>query len=455
MSAPSPALFEPLKLNSKLTLKNRIIVSPMCQYSAEDGLLNEWHLVHLGSMATHGCDTICVEATGVQANGRITPGCTGIWSDAHIEGHKRVVDFVRKYSSSVIGIQIGHAGRKASSQRPFVTGGKHTLLAEEKDGGWPDNIVAPSAIPWDGASGKPKELTLDQIKELVKAFGDAAVRALRAGYDFIEIHSAHGYLLHQFLSPLTNKRNDIYGGSFENRTRAVKEVAAEIRRRVGQDFPLGIRFSCQDWVPEGGWTLAETVELCSQLTEAPYNLSFFDCSSGGLHPSQQFPSPLPLGYQVDFAKAVKARVGSKAAVIAVGYIVDPQQAEDIVKSGIDAVMLARQILREPSFSFRAARELGGKASTPLPYGYAIAVNPPAYKPAAAGAATVKASEAKVDCEKPCCKNKSGEAESSKPCDKPCCKKGKSSGAGGFWIHCAGAFVTAVAIGYIAGRKLKL
>eukprot|EP00475_Leptophrys_vorax_P018817 TRINITY_DN2569_c0_g1_i2.p1 TRINITY_DN2569_c0_g1~~TRINITY_DN2569_c0_g1_i2.p1 ORF type:complete len:382 (-),score=102.01 TRINITY_DN2569_c0_g1_i2:77-1222(-) len=371
MSAPAPALFEPLKINSKLTLKSRILVSPMCQFSSQDGLLNEWHLVHLGSMATHGCDTVCVEATAVQANGRITPGCTGIWSDAHIDGHKRVVDFVKKHTSSVIGIQIGHAGRKASTYIPWT--GKHPMVVEEKEGGWPDDIWAPSPIPWDDKAAVPKELTLDKIKELVNAFGDAAIRAVLSGYDFIEIHAAHGYLLHEFLSPLTNKRTDAYGGSFENRTRAVKEVAAEIRRRVGQDFPLGIRFSCQDWVPEGGWTVAETAEICSQLCEAPYNLSFFDCSSGGVHPSQQFPNPIPLGYQVEFAKQVKAKVGSRGAVIAVGLIVDPQQAEDVVKSGIDAIMLARQILREPSFPFRAARELGGKASTPLPYGYAVAV----------------------------------------------------------------------------------
>jgi 2,4-dienoyl-CoA reductase-like NADH-dependent reductase (Old Yellow Enzyme family) len=427
MSASKSKLFEPLKLAPSLEIPNRIIVSPMCQYSAENGLPNEWHLVHIGSMATHGCSTIVVEATAVLPNGRITPGCTGIWSDEHTEAHKRVVDFVKKHTKSVIGIQIGHAGRKASSMKPWLAGGAHTILAEEKDGGWPNEIYAPSAIPWDNKSGKPKELSKEQIKQYVQAFGDAALRAVKAGYQFIEIHSAHGYLLHEFLSPLTNKRTDEYGGSFENRTRAVREIAAEIRSRVGADFPLGIRFSCQDWV-EGGWSVEETANLALQLTEKPFGLHFIDCSSGGAHPTQQFPNPIPPGYQVPFAKAVKAKIGSRANVITVGYIYDPHQAEDILNTtGLDAVMLARQILREPSFTFRAASLLGANASYsyPSPYGYAIAGRdpPPYVKPDAV----------------------------TKPAPANAEKKASSAG---FWLHVGSILIAGAAVGFVIAKNAK-
>lgn len=367
-------LFTPVRLGPSLELANRIIVSPMCQYSAVDGIPNDWHLVHLGSMATHGCATICVEATGVTFNGRISPACTGIWNDQQLIAHKRIVDFVRS-QGSVIGIQIGHAGRKASSQVPYTANHNHTLLAEEKDGGWPDDVWAPSAIPWDATAPKPKELTQEKIKELVKSFGDAADRCVKAGYQFIEIHAAHGYLLSEFISPLTNKRNDEYGGSFQNRCRAVFEIAQEIRTRVGPNFPVGIRYSCFDWV-EGGTDPEDIADLSLQLTQAPYNLNFFDCSSGGVDPRQKFPEKIPLGYQVDFAHTIKKKVGENATVIAVGMIVDPHQAEDIVSSGkADAVMLARQILREPSFTFRAARELGGSAHYPTPYMYSSSPAP--------------------------------------------------------------------------------
>lgn len=281
-----------------------------------------------------------------------------------------------------VGIQIGHAGRKASSKVPWASK-KDTEMCPSSEGGWPDQVWAPSAIPWAEHSCKPKEMTLDQIAELISAFGDAAVRAQKIGYDFVELHGAHGYLLHEFLSPVTNKRSDAYGGSLESRSRLLFEIVSEIRKRVGSDFPLGIRFSCTDYIDsEPSLKPEDVAEVAAKLVEAPFRLCFIDCSSGAIDPKQKLPRPFPLGYQVPFAKIVKSRVGSKAKVTAVGLIVDPQQIEDLLLEGsVDAVSLAKQFLREPGFTWRAANALNG-GQTPYPKEYAWSVGqsaPPPYK----------------------------------------------------------------------------
>lgn len=346
-------LFEPLTIRGA-TLRNRIVVSPMCQYSAEDGFAGDWHLVHLGSRAIGGAGSVIVEATAVEERGRISPGDLGIWKDAHIEPLLRITRFCREYGA-LPGIQLAHAGRKASTEVPW-RGGK-PLPAEA--GGW--QTVAPSAIPFDAGYPSPRELSLEEIRRIVKAFADAAVRAREAGFELIELHGAHGYLLHEFLSPLSNRRTDEYGGSLENRTRIVREVVQAVRRTWPERLPLFLRISASDWA-EGGWTLDDSVELARMV--APLGVDLIDNSSGGLVPYAKI--EVRPGYQVPFAREIRQKTGLKTG--AVGMITDPEQAEAILQDGsADLIVMAREFLREPYWPVKAASALGYEFSVPPQY----------------------------------------------------------------------------------------
>jgi 2,4-dienoyl-CoA reductase-like NADH-dependent reductase (Old Yellow Enzyme family) len=348
------SLFSPLALRS-VTLRNRIGMSPMCQYSAVDGVANDWHLVHLASRAAGGVGLVLFEATAVEPRGRISPADLGIWSDAQVEPLARVVRRVEGHGAAA-GLQIAHAGRKASTRPPWVQGGTPLPPAE---GGWVP--VAPSPVPF--AEGHPVPVALDEagIGEVVDAFAAAARRARAAGFRVLEVHAAHGYLLHQFLSPLSNHRQDRWGGSFENRTRLAREVVEAVRREWPEHLPLLVRISCTDWV-EGGWDLAQSIELARRLR--PLGVDLVDCSSGGTSPSAKV--PLGPGYQVPFAEAV--RRDAAVATAAVGLVTSPEQADQIVRSGqADLVLLGRELLREPYFALRAARVLGQDGPWPPQY----------------------------------------------------------------------------------------
>jgi len=339
-------LFKPLTLRG-VTARNRIWLAPMCQYSvlAQDGIPTDWHLVHLGSRATGGFGLVMAEASAVVPEGRISPEDTGIWSDEHIAPWRRITEFV-KGQGAVAGIQLAHAGRKASTHGIFTDG---TGALATEDGGW--EVVGPSAEAFTGLL-EPRELSVDDIAAVVTAFADAAVRADRAGFDVVEIHAAHGYLLHEFLSPLSNKREDAYGGSFDNRTRIVLEVVDAVRAVWPGGKPLFVRFSASEWV-EGGWTVEETGELSKLLGDRGVDL--VDVSSGGNVANAEI--KVGPGYQVPFAHQV--RESSGVPTVAVGLITDPRQAENILVNGsADAVMLARAALREPAWPLRAAHELG-------------------------------------------------------------------------------------------------
>ncbi|MGI8725796.1 MAG: NADH:flavin oxidoreductase/NADH oxidase [Methyloceanibacter sp.] len=351
-------LLSPFTLRG-VTLRNRIVMSPMCQYSAEDGFVNDWHFVHLGSRAAGGVSLVMVEPTAVTAEGRITPGDTGIWSDAHVEPLARIVRFIESHSV-VPGIQLAHAGRKASCEVPW-RGGKRLRLDE---GGWP--VVAPSALPFN--PGDPESVPLDRkgIDEVVAAFEAAASRALQAGFKVIELHAAHGYLLHEFLSPLSNKRDDDYDGSLENRMRLPLRVAKSLRAIVPDDLPLFMRISATDWV-EGGWDIEQSVELAKRAKALGVDL--IDVSSGAMVPDAKI--PIGPGFQVPFAKRIRAEAG--VATGAVGMITDPHQAERIIADGdADIVLLARELLREPYWALKAETALGGQACWPTQYGYEVA-----------------------------------------------------------------------------------
>lgn len=330
-----------------VTVRNRIWLAPMCQYSvlAQDGVPTDWHLVHLGARATGGFGLILTEASAVVPEGRISPEDTGIWSDEHIEPWRRITEFV-KAEGAAVGIQLAHAGRKASTHGIFTDGTGAMAIG---DGGW--EVVGPSAEAFTGLL-EPRQMSAEDIAHVVAAFASAAVRADRAGFDIVEVHAAHGYLLHEFLSPLSNKRTDSYGGSFDNRIRIVIEVVDAIRAVWPEDKPLFVRFSASDWV-EGGWTVAETAELARILSS--HGVDLVDISSGGLDAAQQI--EISPGYQVPFAHEVREVSGLPTA--AVGLITDPKQAEDILGEGsADAVLLARAALREPAWPQRAAFELG-------------------------------------------------------------------------------------------------
>lgn len=351
-------LFEPIKLRG-VTARNRAWLAPMCQYSVsnKDGAPTDWHLVHLGSRATGGFGLVMAEASAVVPEGRISPQDTGIWSDSHIEPWRRITDFVRA-EGALAGIQLAHAGRKASTYSPFADLEGSIPVS---DGGW--ETVGPSAGAFTGFAA-PRELSVAEIKDVVRAFADAAIRADKAGFDVVEIHSAHGYLLHEFLSPLSNKRKDEYGGSFENRTRIVVEVVDAVRAVWPEEKPLFIRFSASDWV-DGGWSVQETAELAAIVADLGVDL--VDVSSGGVVAEAKI--EVGLGYQVPFAHEVREKSGVTTA--AVGLIIEPDQAEAILKDGsADVVMFARAGLREPSWPLRAAHELGvAVADAPYPPQY--------------------------------------------------------------------------------------
>ncbi len=349
-----PSLFDPLPIRD-VTLPNRIVVSPMCEYSSTDGFANDWHLVHLGSRAVGGAGLVLTEAAAVAAEGRISPHDLGIWSDDHIEFLSRITGFIHS-QGSVAGIQLAHAGRKASTYRPWDGDG----AVPEDAGGW-TNVVAPSAIPFADNYPKPKALTQEGIHSVVEAFAAAARRARAAGFRVIEIHAAHGYLLSEFLSPLANHRTDQFGGSLENRSRLLIEVVRAVRRSWPENAPLFVRISSTDWV-DGGWTLDDSLELARRLKDSAVDL--VDCSSGGN--AARVHMPLGPGYQTPFAERIRRE--AKILTGAVGMITDPAQADHIIRTGqADVAIIARQFLRDPYWPLRAARELGYPVPWPVQY----------------------------------------------------------------------------------------
>jgi 2,4-dienoyl-CoA reductase-like NADH-dependent reductase (Old Yellow Enzyme family) len=349
-----PHLFEPLRLRD-VELRNRILVSPMCQYSSVDGLANDWHFVHLGSRAVGGAAAVLTEASAVSADGRISPDDLGIWDDAQIEPLRRIFSFIAQ-QGAVPGMQLAHAGRKASTSAPWKGGAP----ISPQDGGWTP-IFAPSAVPFHNGYQVPRELTKSEIGAVVEAFAEAAQRAEAAGAKIIELHGAHGYLLNSFLSPLSNHRTDEYGGSFSNRIRIVCEVVDRVRKVWPERYPLFLRISATDWVPDG-WTVEESVELARILK--PDGVDLFDCSSGGNVATAKI--PVGSGYQVEFAERVRREAGICTG--AVGMITEPAQADQIIRSQqADVVFLARQLLREPFWPLLAARALHRDIAWPPQY----------------------------------------------------------------------------------------
>lgn len=358
-SISQPHLFQPLTVRS-VKLRNRIGVSPMCQYSAEDGVANDWHYVHLGSRAVGGAGLVITEATAVTPEGRITPGCLGLWSEKHIEPLARIAQFI-KLHGAVAGIQVAHAGRKASADVPWK-GGAHLSDAQ---GGW--QTIAPSAIPFSAELNKiPRAMTTADIVRVQDDFVAVANRALTAGFEWLELHAAHGYLFHQFLSPLTNLRADQYGCSFENRTRLLLDTTRAVRQVWPEQLPLAVRISATDW-KEGGWDLEQSIALAKLLETEGVDL--IDCSSGGLVPDAKI--PVKPGYQVPFAEGI--RQGANIATAAVGFITEPKQADLIIREGqADVVLLARQMLVEPYWPLHAAKVLWHKDQLARPKQYARA-----------------------------------------------------------------------------------
>ncbi|KAL2161548.1 hypothetical protein VTH06DRAFT_8110 [Thermothelomyces fergusii] len=389
--AQVPTLFTPLKLR-EVTLQNRFAVSPMCMYSADDGHLTDWHLVHLGAYALRGAALTIVEATAVTANGRITPEDAGLWQDSQVGPLRRVVDFVHSQGQK-IAVQLAHAGRKASTLAPWH-GNPGGRVAGPDVGGWPDNLWAPSPIPWDDSFPTPKEMTADDIKTLVRAFADAARRALQAGVDAIEIHSAHGYLLSEFLSPITNQRTDEYGGSFENRVRLLLEIVRAVRAAIPEGTPLLVRISATEWMEHAGgpsWDLAQSKRLAPLLAAAGVDL--LDVSSGGNNPRQKI--RVHPYYQADLAGEIRAelrRAGASMAIGAVGLVTSAEMARSLVqedgslagpqdgtvevegehgtRTKADLVLVGRQFLREPEFVLKTAAELGVDVQAPHQYRWA-------------------------------------------------------------------------------------
>lgn len=347
-------LFSPLSLRG-ITLKNRIAVSPMCQYSSFNGFANDWHLVHLGGRAVGGAGLVISEAAAVSPEGRITPHDLGLWSDDHIAGLKRIVNFLTE-NGAVAGIQLAHAGRKASHTRPWE-GGKGILPYEPA--GW--QTVGPSAISFAEEGLLPIELDRKGIIKIRADFKAAAVRAMKADFKVVEVHAAHGYLLHEFLSPISNHRTDEYGGSFENRVRLTREIVQDVRKIWPDDLPVFVRISASDWT-DGGWTIEDSVQLSALLKQDGVDL--IDCSSGGN--VQKVTIPLMSGYQVPFAEQIKRETGLPTG--AVGLITLPEQAETILTNGqADLIFLARELLRDPYFPLHAARELGEDIVWPVQY----------------------------------------------------------------------------------------
>jgi len=350
-------LFDPFTLRG-VTLRNRIGMSPMCQYSATDGFPNDWHLGHLGSRADGGCGLIIVEATAVQPEGRISPYDLGLWDDAHVPAFERITRYLSEHGA-VAGIQLAHAGRKANTHRPWEGGGP----IANPNGDW--RIAGASALPFKEGYPVPHAMTQDDIHDVVNAFRDATVRAVNAGFKWIELHAAHGYLLHSFYSPIANHRTDVYGGSFDNRIRLLMEVTEATRDALPDELPLTVRLSSTDWV-EDGWSIEDTIELAQRLKRAGVDL--IDCSSGGNVFNAQVPARP--GYQVPFAEAVRHE--ASIATASVGLITEPAQANDIVAQGkADVVLLARELLRNPYWPMHAAHALGVKLEPPAQYARAF------------------------------------------------------------------------------------
>jgi 2,4-dienoyl-CoA reductase-like NADH-dependent reductase (Old Yellow Enzyme family) len=347
-------LFSPLALRS-ISLRNRIAVSPMCQYSAADGRANDWHLVHLGARAVGGAGLVVFEATGVEARGRISPADLGLWDDAQVEPLARIVRFVEAQGAAPA-LQLAHAGRKASVRPPWDAGGAPLPPAE---GGW--TTVGPSAIPFAEGYPVPHALEAAEIAGVVRAFAAAARRAAAAGFRAVEVHAAHGYLLHQFLSPLSNRREDAWGGSFEGRTRLVREVVSAVRAEWPEPLPLLVRISATDWV-DGGWDVDQSVALARAL--GGLGVDLVDVSSGGLAATARVPAGP--GYQAGFAERIRREAGVRTG--AVGMITSPEQADHVIRTGqADLVLLAREMLRDPHFPLRAARALGHEGPWPRQY----------------------------------------------------------------------------------------
>ena len=354
---PEVDLLSPLTIRG-VTLRNRIVMSPMCQYCAEEGLASDWHLVHLGSRAVGGVALIMVEATAVTRAGRISPGDMGIWGDQHIEPLARIARFVDS-QGAIPGIQLAHAGRKGSCEPPWKGGARLSPVA----GGW--NVVAPSPLPFNETDPIPTPLDDAGIDGIVAAFEAAARRALLAGFKVIEIHSAHGYLLHEFLSPLSNQRTDSWGGSLPNRMRLVLRVAEHVRRIVPDEQPLFVRISATDWV-EGGWDIEQSVVLAGELKKLGVDL--IDVSSGALVPKARI--PVGKGYQVPFSQRIRGDAQIRTGTV--GLITEPQYANEIITGGdADLVFIARELLREPYWALKAQHDLGQEPSWPNSYGYAV------------------------------------------------------------------------------------
>lgn len=346
-------LFSPISIRS-VVLKNRLVVSPMCQYSSTNGYANDWHLVHLGGYAVGGAGLVFTEATAVSPQGRISPDDLGIWEDGQIEMLKRITDFIKK-QNSVPGIQLAHAGRKASQLSPWK--GRRAITANE--GGW--QTESPSAIAYKDGEPLPKEMSLNDIEQCKNDFKNAFKRALVAGFEVIEIHAAHGYLLNEFLSPISNQRSDAYGGSFENRCRLLLEIVEDCRKIIPETMPLFVRISSTDWIPNG-WTVEDSVALAKILKT--HGVDVMDCSSGGNAHDQKI--EVKPGYQVPFSSKIKRE--AQILTTAVGLITDAEQAEEILEKGeADLILLGRQFLREPYFPLHAAKQLGVDIEWPNQY----------------------------------------------------------------------------------------
>jgi 2,4-dienoyl-CoA reductase-like NADH-dependent reductase (Old Yellow Enzyme family) len=347
-------LFDPYALRG-VTLRNRVVVSPMCEYSSVDGFANTWHVVHLGSRAVGGAGLVMTEATAVSAEGRISPQDLGIYRDEHVEKLHEIVEFIQS-QGAIAGMQLAHAGFKASTAAPWNGGGP---VAPE-DGGWRP-VFAPSGVAFTDGWIVPHALTVEEIAGVREQFARAAVRALLAGFRVLEIHAAHGYLLHEFLSPLVNRRTDEYGGTFENRTRMLRRVVSRVREVIPEAMPLFVRISASDWMP-GGWTVDDSVQLARELK--PLGVDLIDASSGGISPHAKI--EIGPGYQVPFARRIRRE--AEIATAAVGLITDAHQAEEIIRTGdADLVVMARELLRHPYWPLHAARNLGRDVAWPKQY----------------------------------------------------------------------------------------
>lgn len=353
----APKIFTPLAVRG-VTFQNRLFLAPLCQYSGQNGYATDWHLTHLGGIIQRGPGLALMESTAVQKEGRITPQDIGLWEDGQIEPLARIVDFSHSQGQK-IGIQLSHAGRKASTVAPFVS---MNATATEEIGGWPNEVYAPSAIPFNDAYPNPKEMSKAQIQEVEEAFVAAAIRSVKAGFDVVEVHAAHGYLIHQFLSPLSNKRTDEYGGSWENRTRLTLEIVDLVRAAIPDTMPLFVRISATDWFddmadefPES-WTVADSVKLAPLLVQ--HGVDFLDVSSGGVHPKQATSIKSGPGYQAPFAQEIKKAVGDTMIVSAVGGIRTASLASQLVDDGLDVIMCGRWFQKNPGLVYAYADDLG-------------------------------------------------------------------------------------------------